>query len=79
MNCIARWLIKMTHRIVYKRVMVHDLYSASRFVPQWWFLWWHHYWDPIGPDFYIPHAFETPEEAREFFLEKGIIDFKELL
>lgn len=77
MEQLAKLILRLTHRIVYKRVMVRDLYAAWRFAPQWWFLWWHHYWYDIGPDFYIPRAFETPDEAREFFHDKGIFDYKD--
>lgn len=77
MEQLAKLILRLTHRIVYERVMVRDLYPAWRFAPQWWFLWWHHYWYDIGPDFYIPRAFETPDEAREFFHDKGIFDYKD--
>lgn len=78
MGQLAKLVLRLTHRIVYKQVMVHDLYAAWRFVPQWWFLWWHCYWQQIGYDYYIPESFETLKDAQAFLAERGIVDYKEL-
>lgn len=68
---MLKFIYKLTHRIVRKRVTTYDLNVDYRWCPQWWFLWWHYEWREIGYQFMIPISYDTKEEA-EFLEDKNI-------
>ena len=66
------WLIfDKTHRIIRKEVKTRDLDNKLRFVPQFWFLWWHCYDDEIGYQYIIPLSFEWKSTAFEYVYPYG--------
>lgn len=63
------WLWKKTHRVIYRKVQTPNLCDEYRYVPQWWFLWWHCSWHEIGYQYEVPYSYEDEADA----WESGII------
>lgn len=60
---LLRFIWEKTHRVKYIKVQTPNLYNEYRYVPQWWFLWWHCSWQEIGYQYEVPIAYDNEADA----------------
>lgn len=59
-------LWKLTHRIIIADKIGNHQFYMKKYIPQWWFIWWHNYWREVGYQAIAPETFETMAAAYDF-------------
>lgn len=49
------------------KVQTPNLCDEYRYVPQWWFFWWHCSWHEIGYQYEVPYSYEDEADAWESY------------
>lgn len=68
---------QLTHRVQ----TITEFNNHKEYVPQWWFLWWHNYWEEKGYQYMVPRYFTTLYEVYDFLIpywepgRKGKLEF----
>jgi hypothetical protein len=60
---LFKFIYEKTHRVKYMKVQTSDLSDEFRYVPQWWFIWWHCSWHEIGYQYEVPYSYEDEADA----------------
>ena len=78
---LFKFIYEKTHRVKYMKVQTSNLSDEFRYVPQWWFIWWHCYWYEIGYQYEVPYSYENEADAWKHiythWVAASIMDCKE--